>query len=61
MDFKSHSLDQTISQAIKADLLSLYSLGKKTDEVKNDCKRAVKNITEWLELVFRPNKNSHHI
>ena len=46
-----------INDAIKVELLLLYSLGKKYDDVVEDSRRAVKNITEWLDLVLKGNKN----
>lgn len=57
MDFTQNSRDKIVNQCIREDLLQLYSLNKKVDEVKDDCKRAVKNIEEWLAIVLNPAKN----
>jgi phytoene/squalene synthetase len=53
MDFTQNSIDKIVNQCIRADLLNLYALDKKVDEVKDDCKRAVKNIQEWLAIVLK--------
>lgn len=52
MDFQSASISKIIKEAIRTQLLLLFSLGKTEMEVENDCRRAVKNITEWLHMVF---------
>ena len=39
----------------------LYSLNKKYEEVFEDARRAVRNITEWLDLVLKGNKNQFNI
>jgi DNA replication factor Dna2 len=57
MDFRITTIDKTIKSAIKGQLLLLYSLGKKQEEVEEDSRRAVKNITEWLDLVLKGSKN----
>ena len=57
MDFTQNSIDKIVNQCIRAVLLNLYALDKKVDEVKDDCKRAVKNIQEWLAIVLNPAKN----
>jgi hypothetical protein len=57
MDFRLQKIDENIQHAIKGQLLLLYSLGKKAEEVVEDTKRAVKNITEWLDMVLKGNKN----
>lgn len=46
-----------IHDAIKGELLLLYSLGKKQEDVVKDTQRGVKNITDWLDMVFKGNKN----
>ena len=35
----------------------LFSLNKNEKEVEEDARRAVKNITEWLDMVLLPQKN----
>ena len=61
MDFKSETLDSIINGAIKEQILLLFSLGKTEAEVFRDAKRAVGNITQWIDMVFRPNKNQHGV
>jgi hypothetical protein len=57
MDFRHATIEKTIQSAIKGQILLLYSLGKKYEEVLDDSRRAVKNITEWLDLVLKGSKN----
>ena len=61
MDFRHNAIHKHIQSAIKGQLLLLYSLGKKQEEVVEDTKRAVKNITEWLDLVLKGNKNQFQL
>jgi hypothetical protein len=39
----------------------LFSLKKLEREVEDDARRAVKNITEWLDIVLLPAKNAHDL
>ena len=50
-----------MTSSIKCHLLALFSLKKTESDVLLDTKRAVKNITEWLDMVLRPQKNNHGI
>ena len=59
MDFKLESLNKTIKNSVKPQLLLLYYLKKTEQEVYDDAKRAIKNIQEWLDLTFLPNKNKY--
>jgi hypothetical protein len=50
-----------ISSAIKGQLILLFFLKKTEEEVINDCNRAIKNITSWLDMIFMPKNNQHGI
>jgi hypothetical protein len=41
--------------------LSLFSLGKTEEQVRNDCETAIRKITEWIDMVLQPKKNPHGI
>jgi hypothetical protein len=41
--------------------MSLFFLKKTEAEVELDCRRGIKNITEWIDMVLRPDKNQHGI
>ena len=57
MDFRRETINKIIKLAIKGQLLLLFSLNKQEREVEEDSRRAVKNITEWLDQVLFPQKN----
>ena len=57
MDFRQASLNEIVRKAVKCQILLLYSLGKTEEEVEVDTKRAIKQITTWLDSVLFPNKN----
>jgi len=57
MDFRRETITKIIKEAIRGQLLLLFSLGKQEKEVEDDSRRAVKNITEWLDMVLLPHKN----
>ena len=59
MDFHRDKINQIIKEAIRSQLLLLYSLKKMEREVEEDARRAVKNITEWLDMVLMHGKNAH--
>jgi hypothetical protein len=61
MDFQLKTLDAIISEAISADLLSLFLLKKPLEDVKADCQHAVQNIQTWLSLVLKPDRNQYGI
>lgn len=61
MDFRLKNLENTIISATKSELINLYCLGKKYEDVLKDCRESVKNITEWLELVFKGTRNNFGI
>ena len=61
MDFRNETIGSILRSAINKHLLALFSLKKTENEVEHDAKRAVKNITEWLDMVLRPHKNNHGI
>ena len=54
MDFRRDTINKIIKEAIKGQLLLLFSLNKQEREVEEDSRRAVKNITEWLDQVLFP-------
>ena len=49
MDFRRETINKIIKDAIKGQLLLLFSLNKQEREVEEDSRKAVKNITEWLD------------
>ena len=59
MDFRRETINKIIKDSIRGQLLLLYSLEKNEKEVEEDARRAVKNITEWLDMVLLPHKNKH--
>ena len=59
MDFRRETINMIIKDAIQTALLQLYSLKKLEKEVVEDVRRGVKNITEWLDMVLLPAKNTH--
>ena len=61
MDFRKTAIDRIIKEAIKGQLLLLFSLNKNEREVEEDARKAVKNITEWLDQVLRPQKNQYQL
>lgn len=54
MDFRRETINKIIKDAIRCQLLLLFSLQKNEKEVEEDARRAVKNITEWLDMVLLP-------
>ena len=61
MDFKRETIDEIIRIAVKQQILQLFSLGKTEAEVQKDSREAINKITQWIDMVFRPNKNQHGI
>ena len=57
MDFRRETISKIIKDAIRSQLLLLFSLQKNEKEVEEDARKAVKNITEWLDMVLLPHKN----
>jgi CRISPR/Cas system-associated exonuclease Cas4 (RecB family) len=57
MDFRRETINKIIKDSIRGQLLLLFSLQKNEREVEEDARRAVKNITEWLDMVLLPSKN----
>ena len=57
MDFRKDTLRKVIDSAMRGQLLLLYWLGKSEEEVRQDAEKAVKNITEWLSMVFHQRNN----
>lgn len=57
MDFRRETINKIIKDAIRSQLLLLFSLQKNEKEVEEDARKAVKNITEWLDMVLLPHKN----
>jgi hypothetical protein len=57
MDFRREEITKMIHKAMKRQIILLYAQGKKEAEVEEDARRGVKNIAEWMDMVFKPNKN----
>ncbi len=55
MEFGRESHDNYIKHAIKGELLLLYNLGKTEEEVVQDVRRGITNITTWMRGVFKRN------
>ena len=61
MDFKRETINKIIKCAIKDQLILLYQLQKTEKEVENDVGKAVKNIIEWLNMVFIGKNNPYGV
>ena len=61
MDFTQAALKEIVRTSVKGQILLLYSLGKTEEEVEIDTRRAIRQITTWMDSVFNPNKNKFGI
>jgi hypothetical protein len=61
MDFKKETLVKIIKNSIKDQLILLYYLQKNENTVQLEVQKSIKNITDWLNLVFLPKNNKYGV
>ena len=57
MNFTKAKLNELVKSAISLQLVELFYLKKTERDVEIDCHRGIKNITTWIDMVLKPEKN----